>query len=280
LKIRCMRPSDFDFAARLSNMENWDNSTDDFRRILRIQPRGSFVATEKKRKVGILTTISYGRLGWIGNVVVSERYRKLGIGSWLVKHAILYLRKKGARTIGLFSYKRNLPFYQRLGFKRDASYLRFVGNGRALNSEGPRSIDSKDFERILAFDRKGFRHRRDGLLRELLRRFKDSSFVTMRNGGVLGYLVGKNYDTTCEIGPWLCSREETSIAASLLRAVLSTSIGKSVEITVPSGNRQALGLLRNYGFEDQGSVVRMYYGDRTGFPDDRYTFAAESLERG
>lgn len=275
-----MRAGDFDFAARLSNMENWDNSSDDFRRILRVQPGGSFVATEKKRTVGIVTTISYGRLGWIGNVVVSKRYRKLGLGSWLVKHAILYLRKNGARTIGLFSYKRNLPFYQRLGFKRDARYLRFLGKGRALTSEGPTGIDSKDFERILAFDRKCFRHYRDRLLKELLRRFRDSSFVTMRNGDVLGYIVGKNYDTTCEIGPWLCSREDISIAAGLLRAVLNISIGKSVEITVPRRNRQALRLLRNHNFEDQGSVVRMYYGDRTSFPDDRYTFAAESLEKG
>jgi len=280
LKIRCMRPSDIDFAARLSNMENWDNSTDDFRRVLRIQPGGSFVATEKKRRVGIVTTISYGRLGWIGNVVVSKRYRKLGIGSWLVKHAVLYLREKRARTIGLFSYRRNLPFYQRLGFKRDASYLRLIGKGRALTSEGPRAIDSNDFDRIVAFDRKCFRHRRDRLLRQLLRHFRVSSFVTIRNGEILGYIVGKNYDTTCEIGPWLCSREDISIATGLLRAVLNASIGKPIEITVPRRNRQALRLLRNHNFEDQGSVVRMYYGDRTGLVDDRCTFATESLEKG
>jgi len=275
-----MRPSDFDFAARLSKMESWDNSSDDFRRILRVQPGGSFVATEKKRRVGIATTFSYGRLGWIGNVVISKRYRKLGIGSWLVKHAIVHLRKSGARTIGLFSYKGNLRFYQRLGFKKDASYLRFVGRGRALTSEGPSSIGRKDFGRILAFDRKYFGHRRDRLLRELLERFRDSSFMTMRNSEVLGYIVGKNYDTTCEIGPWLCSREDISIAAGLLRAVLNTSMGKPVEITVPRRNRQALKLLRNHNFKDHGSVARMYYGDRTGFPDDRYTFAAESLEKG
>jgi len=280
LRIRRMRAGDFEFAARLSNMENWDNSSDDFRRILRVQPGGSFVATEKKRRAGIVTTISYGRLGWIGNVVVSKRYRKLGIGSWLVKHAILYLRKKGARTVGLFSYKGNLPFYQRLGFKRDASYLRFVGKGRAVASEGPRNIDSRDFERIVAFDRKCFRHYRDRLLKQLLTRFRDSSFVTMRNGEILGYIVGKNYNTTCEIGPWLCSREDIPVAAGLLRAVLSTSIGKSVEMTVPRRNSQALRVLRNHNFEAHGSVARMYHGDPTGLLDDRYTFAAESLERG
>jgi len=280
LRIRRMRAGDFDFAARLSNVESWDNSSDDFRRILRVQPGGSFVATEKKRRVGIVTTISYGILGWIGNVVVSRRYRKLGIGSWLVKHAILHLRKKGARTIGLFSYKRNLPFYQRLGFKIDASYLRLVGKGRALTSEGPKSIHTKDFKRILTYDRKCLRHHRDRLLRELFGRFRDSSFVTLRDGEVLGYIVGKNYGTTCEIGPWLCSRKEISIAMGLLRAVLNASIGKPVEITVPGTNRQALRLLRNHGFEDQGSVVRMYYGDRAGLTDDRYIFAAESLEKG
>lgn len=280
MKIRRMRPSDFDFAVRLSNVENWDNSSDDFRRILRVQPGGSFVATEKKRGVGMVTTISYGRLGWIGNVVVSKQYRKLGIGSWLVKHAVVHLRKKGARTIGLFSYKGNLPFYQRLGFKRDASYLRFVGKGRSLTSEGPRSIDKNDLERILAFDRKHFGHYRDSLLRELLERFRDSSFVAMRNGKVLGYIVGKDYDTTCEIGPWLCDQKDMSIAAGLLRAVLKTSVGKPVEITVLRRNRQALRLLRNHNFKDQGSVMRMYYGDRTSLPDDRYTFAAESLEKG
>jgi len=275
-----MRPSDFDFAARLSKMENWDNSSDDFRRILRVQPGGSFVATERRRRVGIVTTFLYGKLGWIGNLVVSKRYRKLGIGSWLVKNAIVYLRKRGARTIGLFSYKGNLPFYQRLGFKKDTSYLRFFGKGRALTSEGPSSIDRRDFGRILAFDRRCFGHHRDRLLEELLKRFRDSSFVAIRNDAVLGYIVGKNYDTACEIGPWICSREDISIATRLLRAVLNTSTGKPVEITVPKRNRQALRLLRDHNFKDHGSVARMYYGDRTGLPDDRCTFAAESLEKG
>jgi len=280
LRIRSMRPSDFDFAAKLSNIENWDNSSDDFRRITRIQPRGCFVATEKKRRVGIVTTISYGRLGWIGNLVVSKQYRRLGIGSWLVKHAILYLRKKGARTVGLFSYKRNLPFYQRLGFKRDVSYLRFVGRGRALTYERPRSVDGKDFKRILMFDRKCFGYYRDRLLTELLERFRESSFVAIKNRDVQGYVIGKNYNNTCEIGPWICSREDVSTAGNLLKAVLSTSIGKSVEITVPSANHKALRLLRNHNLKADGSVVRMYHGDRTSLPDDRCVFAAESLERG
>jgi len=280
LKIRCMRPGDFDIAARLSNIENWDNSIDDFRRILRVEPGGSFVAIEERHRLGIVTTISYGRLGWIGNLVVSKRYRKLGIGSWLVKHAIVHLRRKGARTIGLFSYKSALPFYQRLGFKRDASYLRFFGRGRALTSKGPRNIGMNDFERILVFDRKCFGHHRDRLLKDLLERFRDSSFLTMRNGKVLGYIVGKNYENTCEIGPWLCSREGISTAASLLRAVLNASIGKPVEVTVSNRNRQAFRLLRNHDFENHGMVVRMYCGDRSGFPDDRCNFAAESLEKG
>jgi len=275
-----MRPSDFDFAARLSNMENWDNSSDDFRRTLRVQPGGSFVATEKKRRVGIVTTISYGRLGWIGNLVVSKQYRRLGVGSWLVKHAILHLRKKGAKTIGLFSYKRNLPFYQRLGFKRDVSYLRFVGRGRALTQERPRSVDGKDFKRILIFDRKCFGHYRDRLLTELLERFRESSFVAIENRDVQGYVIGKNYNNTCEIGPWICSREDVSTAGNLLKAVLSTSIGKSVEMTVPSANHKALRLLRNHNLKADGSVVRMYHGDRTSLPDGRCVFAGESLERG
>jgi len=32
LRIRRMRAGDFEFAAGLSNMENWDNSSEDFKR--------------------------------------------------------------------------------------------------------------------------------------------------------------------------------------------------------------------------------------------------------
>ena len=54
--------------------------------------------------MGIATCISFGKVGWFGNLIVKEEIRHKGAGSLLVKHAIDYLQGKGVETIGLYAY--------------------------------------------------------------------------------------------------------------------------------------------------------------------------------
>ena len=67
-----MTAADFEFAVNLANTLSWGMTVEDFMYSVSLEPNGCFVAFEGSERVGIATTISYGALGWFGNLVVSE----------------------------------------------------------------------------------------------------------------------------------------------------------------------------------------------------------------
>lgn len=89
-QVKKMTTKDFDFAVRLTDTMNWQLTEEDFEFMLRLEPEGCSVLLHNSRRVGILTTISFDKTGWIGNVIVDEDCRKRGAGSLLVKHAMDY----------------------------------------------------------------------------------------------------------------------------------------------------------------------------------------------
>ena len=118
-----MTSADFEFAVNLANTMSWGMTVEDFMYSVSLEPNGCFVAFEGSERVGIATTISYGALGWFGNLVVSEKYRKKGIGSLLLSHSLNYLQKKGTSTVGLYAYDHLVDFYGKFGFEYDSEYF-------------------------------------------------------------------------------------------------------------------------------------------------------------
>ena len=90
---------------------------EDFQFMTQLEPEGCFVLFDDSKPIGIATCISYGKVGWFGNLIVKEEYRSKGAGSLLVKHAINYLHGKGVETIGLYAYPNLIKFYGNLGFR-------------------------------------------------------------------------------------------------------------------------------------------------------------------
>ena len=99
-----MRAADFSFAIRLANTMNWNMTRNDFEFISVLEPAGCFVLFDGVKQAGIATCISYGSVGWFGNLVVKDEYRRSGGGSALLKHAVNYLRDKGITSVGLYAY--------------------------------------------------------------------------------------------------------------------------------------------------------------------------------
>jgi len=261
LKIRAMVSKDFDFAQYLTETVGWNNSINDFERLLYYGPDGCFVAEQNGEPVGIVTTTTYGKLAWVGCLIVLEHYRGKGVGSELMKHAIHYLKTKGTETIRLDAASKAIPLYKRLGFKREYDSLRFIGTGKELTCPKVNKMENGDLESVVHFDARFFGANRKRVLRRVHKDFRDMCFVSFTDKKMAGYIMAKRGLNETKIGPWMCDPKQTEIAEELLKAILNEANGMKVWVGVPSGNKKAVDILRKHGFVDQTPSIRMYYGE-------------------
>ena len=270
LRIRRMRRDDVRFAVQLTNQEKWGIPQRDFRRILKLDPRGSFVATDGMRRVGLATTTSYGtEVAWIGNIVVQKRHRGKHIGQSLVAEAVGYLHKKRVKHVALYCFDENVEFYKKLGFVKGAPFGR-LRRERKQSSPAKAAINSHanpDLSSVLTIDKKAFGADRSRLIRDLLHS-KLASVLTVANGDARAYLLIKNYEDMCELGPWVSFRASRENLTRMLRESLTRANGKAVEVSTLLHNERALGMLSRHGFQIVTTGHSMYLDEipRIGFP--------------
>ncbi|MEM3565979.1 MAG: GNAT family N-acetyltransferase [Candidatus Bathyarchaeia archaeon] len=274
-----MSSEDIEFAVRLTDTMNWNLTEKDFEFMMQLEPEGCFTLLCDSEKIGITTTVSYGKIGWIGNVIVDEKYRRKGAGSILVKYAINHLRSKGAETLGLYSYKEKIDFYATLGFKRNVEFVVLNGKVSATNLEVANVKESgkTEIQKIIAFDSYYFGASREKLLEKIVNQKGNLCYCHFKNGEISGYIMAKVYNQYAEIGPLICKREKGSIAKSLLAALLKKVEGSEVWICLPKNEKAIINMLLGLGLRENFTVVRMFFGPMA-FRDCIYI--AESLERG
>jgi ribosomal protein S18 acetylase RimI-like enzyme len=278
--IRAMTEEDFDYALRLTNMLKWDYLRRDFEWMVEFEPEGCFVATEGGRRVGITTTITYQKIGWIGNVAVSPRYRRMGVGSALVERAVDYLRSRSVDFMGLYAYPEAAGFYNALGFRGDERFIRLRGQGRPYRFEGCRRMERRDLEDVMGLDAKCFGAGRGRVLKKIFEGSGGLCWVRASNGRIVGCVMGTESATGLEAGPWVCDPTHIEGAMDLLKAFLSNARGERVGLVVPARSPMLIDGLKGLGFEPDFTVLRMFYGGRKPRMEEGSMFAIESLERG
>jgi hypothetical protein len=81
-RVEQMNPEDFPFAVKLSNTMNWNMTVEDFELALELEPEGCFILQDGSERFGIATTVSFGKVGWFGNLIVKEEARRKGAGAF------------------------------------------------------------------------------------------------------------------------------------------------------------------------------------------------------
>src|ERR1041385_2237710 len=95
IEIRLLFESDIPAAMRLKEAAGWNQTEDDWHRLLLLEPNGCFGAGKDGALVGTTTTTTYGsELAWIGMVLVDPEYRRHGIAARLMSVALDYLDGK------------------------------------------------------------------------------------------------------------------------------------------------------------------------------------------
>jgi len=277
-QVKTMSVDDFPFATILANTMNWNMATEDFEFLSSLEPEGCFVVFQCSERLGIATSISYGKVGWFGNLIVKEKYRNKGVGSLLVKHAVNYLQSKGVETIGLYAYPKLLGFYRKLGFERDEDFS--VLRAEAfdfLAAESLPKVGTKQIQAIAEFDSRWFGGDRRKLLESLILEEGNLSYYKSESDEIVGFVVAKVYGKMAEVGPLVCRTGHVDDAVMLLKAVLGKLTDLSVNVFLPKKETALADMLSSFGFKEDFSVSRMFLGRPVA---KNCIYMAESLERG
>lgn len=232
----------------LAKGEGWLSDRWEFDFLLQCFPQGCFVCREDGHPLGYVTSISYGRSGWIGNLMVYPEARRRGVGKKLMLAAISALQRNGAATVWLTASDQGAELYLKLGFTAIDMVNRWTGRA-ALKS--PVRSAPFEMESVRAIDRVGWGDWREALLRVTCGRgllhTSSSGFLCCQEG-----MIGT------QIGPW--GALTGTQARQLLDQALATG-NENTFLDVPSGNLVAPSLLSKLGFAIQGSNILMYLGD-------------------
>lgn len=275
--VKNMSKDDITFAVRLTDTMDWNLAEGDFDFMMELEPKGCFVLLYNSERVGIVTTISFGNIGWLGNLIVSEQHRKKGAGSSLASHAVKYLKNNNVETVGLYAYTEKVPFYERLGFTYDSYFIVLSGNGFSSPTDSHiRKGGKADIQKIIDYDCSSLGFSRRKLLEPILLNSDNRCYI-YENREMAGYAIAKVYHGMAEAGPMVCHQGCNEIAINLLKAVLNSLDGLEVSMCIPEKQMALLGILKRHGFSEKFRVARMFHGPPF---NDKCICMAESLERG
>lgn len=264
--IRPFKHEDIDFAYKLDVMEQWDDTRNDIKRMFNYEPNGCFIAETKSEPVGHVFSISYGRLGWIGFLIVKAEYRRRGIGTLLTKRAMNYLLSCKVETIKLEAVSAIADLYRKLGFVDEYASLRFIGVSRKVTSLSSHRINPLKIEgikQLTKFDAEYFGANRTKVLHRLYQDNPQLCFVSRMDSRIADYIMFRNTKSGYRIGPLVCNPESPQVARKLLVECMET-IGYNVKLSVgvPAMNKAATKILQDFDFKQYSKSIRMHFGEK------------------
>jgi len=252
--------SDISAAMQLKEAAGWNQTEDDWRRLLRLEPNGCFCAIKDGRLVGTTTTTTYGdELAWVGMVLVDPEHRRQGIAAKLMSVALDYLNGK-VGTVKLDATALGQPVYERFGFEVESLVERWSGQG---NSRGQSShhIDPDSLTELLALDQMAFNADRSKLIGELIgRTVVPPVLVRDADGALSGYALARRGTRAVYVGPVVA--KDPQQVETLLDQVLSQLGDSRVYIDFNRECSAGTSLLSDRGFVKERDLIRMTSGQR------------------
>jgi len=267
LTIRHWARVDIDYVFKSVSRERWRHTQRDVERCWELEPNGCFIAEFQNKPVGHVFSICYGKIGWIGLLIVNPESRGQGVGSVLMETAVRYLQNAGAETVRLEAAQEAVPLYRRIGFTEEFDSLRFRRQprpGEKLQLKRGKTFQMRDDDlaNVAHFDAPYFGAKRLVVLQSLYRDHPQSCFVAKRKGDIVGYIMARRTQNGFWIGPWVCLN--SAIAPYLFDALVKT-IGNDdsgLRVGLPVLNTRGRRLMEKLSFELTGKSVHMVLGNR------------------
>ncbi len=264
LSLRRMTEGDLVAADQLRQVAGWNQTVEDWRHTIRLEPAGCFLALEDGKAVGTVTTTTYGKaLAWIGMMLVHPDHRRRGIATTLMQKAVQYLRELGVKCVRLDATPEGYPVYARLGFVSEWTLTRWeraAGSHASLPAASgldTRELREADWDAVERIDHTAFGTSRSRALRSLLER-RRTALVWPAQGPVTGWGLLRPGARADYLGPLgsAASAGAASLAAGLLRAAEQ----RAVFWDIPDQNEFAKAAAKGFGFAPVRPLTRMRLG--------------------
>lgn len=278
-----MKAADISLGMRLKEIAGWNQVPADWAAFLLMEPDGCFVAEIDGVAAGSATTINYeNRFGWIGMVIVDPDFRRRGIATRLVEHAIGYLESIDCRCQKLDATDAGALVYQNLGFAIEYDVQRWYRAPGPVADRPPKNVDVRpflttDLDRIRDLDTTAFGASRGRLL-QWYSTNGSPAFVAANSQNPRGYVVGRAGSRAGQMGPLVA--EDAECAEALMDEFLSSRPNEPVIADLVADNAEAVRLLERFGFSRRRILKRMYRGENRWPGNPRQTFCLAGFEFG
>ena len=274
---------------RLIEEAGWAYTRDELERLIAVQPGGMLLIRSAGLRYGILGCVyasAWGRVGFIGLMLVRSTHRGRGLGRELMETALDHLEREGTTSVCLDSVQEAIAFYRKLDFRSSWESIRFgIDTSKANLPSASLKVThagAAEVERAIELDRTYSGTDRSALLRRLHVDKDSTVLVVPGEKEVLAYGVLRRSKGCMRLGPVVAApRVEDKVAVN---SILSTAMGESyprmLTMNVPAYNREATEMLVSLGAVQYTSCLRMYIGDpgRAGSPEA--TWALGAAEKG
>ncbi|MGH9626969.1 MAG: GNAT family N-acetyltransferase [Bryobacteraceae bacterium] len=265
MNIRLLCRNDLNELMRLKEAAGWNQTEEDWLRLLRLQPEGCIGVEEDGRIVASTTVICYGSdLAWIGMVLTLPDYRGRGHARRLMERALQFA---GQRTVRLDASDMGLPLYASLGFREECLVERWSREAAPHRASERRLAFRPDYD----MDREVFGAARTRLLQEL----------ALYEGGSIrdrAYALGRPGSNATYLGP--CVSETPGLARELFSWFISHHSSERIYLDLFPSNGNAVRLAQEFGFKAERRLTRMVLPASRETPPDPRIYAIAGFEYG
>jgi GNAT superfamily N-acetyltransferase len=259
-------------AMHLNLAANWNQTPEDWERILKLEPEGCFGLFCDGTLVSTTTAICYGQeLAWVGMVLTDPAYRGRGYARILMERALEFVAQRGVAWVKLDATDMGRPLYLKLGFEDEAPVERWMAQAPAEI----RPCDLPIYEPNHTLDLEAFGACRCALL---------STLATVEAVSLPGegFAMARPGSRAAYFGP--CVTRTPEAARRFLQWFLARHPRELVAWDILPNNLEAVRLAKEFGFERRRELVRMVRPGPSAFGpfahNDSYVFAIAGFEYG
>jgi GNAT superfamily N-acetyltransferase len=263
--LRRLAHDDVPAAFRMSGAAGWNQTVEDWLRLLALEPEGCFGIESDGQLVATNTLLCYGQdLAWLGMVLTHPQYRRRGYAQRLLGAALDLAEGRGIRSVKLDATELGRCLYLKFGFEDEQPIERWMREPGPLNAVGSALAIGVPDARLdcaaFGIDRLRFL----AMLGEAA--CLDDAFVMQRSGSLARYL-----------GP--CVARTASSAEYAIRATIASHAEETWFWDLLPKQAQAVRIAHSLGFKPVRHLMRM----RRGVPvsgEDGLVYATGGFEAG